>query len=723
MPEQYTPAQQQLANNANIPAGQAGSPWSLPNTPTVPTTPTTPVVANPTPQNTSTSLNTPPKTGLDIMSLLMTNVGKQDKLLTDVAGYMTPTEEETTAQKNLTDSINKQQNFDVSYEGGLGEILKKPIAMDFQQGQAAALTRDAAFTRSSLARQVDANTRVLQSAQTTRQQKLEAAKFLYDANRNSLSDTIMLMKATAPENIGNVVDPQTGEMTVIMKNPVDGTITRQNLGVVQTPQRVIDNMKLAQEAGVNQPFFSRDGKTVINTQNGREYSSIEQAAADGVDTKSWSNVQWGVKSLPQQQLDLQREQLAQSKFSPFKDDAGNLYGFDAKTGKFTLQVGQPTSSDLGDGGIFSEAAASLGVNMTAPQRKDFNAKVNNLYAQGKYDEASEFIINTAINSTDAATKSKLRGYYTGEKKLGEIQDLLAEFRGAGGDTNIFTGTAEQVAQKIGTTSNKKAAYIAGRINAALAAYINSVSGQAFTEQERNFYTSLFPGIGKTGDLNDAKIQSLRDDMNSSMEGNLETIIGPGAYQRLKNGGSEMLWNQAAGGEGTGAPLVMNGMNDTFGGGLTFDGNQVKGTSSSVGKANTINYSPQKVALIGEPNQALFQAASKKFPEGSTGGQCGDFVRKIANTYGLNYPSLGDSLQSKINAVKKYGTSTQNAGVGSVIVTKENPTYGHVAWIIGKSPTGWIVAESNFKQSNKISYGREIPFNSTKVVGVINPRLT
>jgi surface antigen len=130
--------------------------------------------------------------------------------------------------------------------------------------------------------------------------------------------------------------------------------------------------------------------------------------------------------------------------------------------------------------------------------------------------------------------------------------------------------------------------------------------------------------------------------------------------------------------------------------------------NSVGKTSASNITP---------------VIAKAYPPGSVGGQCGDFVRKVVSKLGGSYPSLGNSLTSKINAVKNFGTSVANAKVGSVIVTKENPTYGHVAYIIGKNANGWIVGESNFKQSNKVSYGRTIPFNSPLVIGVINPTKT
>lgn len=153
------------------------------------------------------------------------------------------------------------------------------------------------------------------------------------------------------------------------------------------------------------------------------------------------------------------------------------------------------------------------------------------------------------------------------------------------------------------------------------------------------------------------------------------------------------------------------------GGLSFNS---AGNASASNQVKGITQTAPKLQYASNP--ALLSIATKRFAPGSVGGQCGVFVRNIANSFGLDYPRLGNSLTEKINAVKNHGTSLANAGIGSVIVTKENSTYGHVAWIVGKNEQGYQVVESNFKQSERISYGRTIPYNSPKIVGVINPSL-
>ena len=174
-----------------------------------------------------------------------------------------------------------------------------------------------------------------------------------------------------------------------------------------------------------------------------------------------------------------------------------------------------------------------------------------------------------------------------------------------------------------------------------------------------------------------------------------------------NSALDSLWNGLSGGtNSTSPPLDLNKAKSS--GGLTF--NQVgSGTNNALSK-NT------------GANTALLAAATTKYPQGATGGQCGVFVRNIANSFGLDYPKLGDYLSTKTAAVKKYGVPLSQAGVGSILVQNDDPKAGHVSWIIGQNDQGYIVAESNYGNNEKITYGRVVPYNSKHIVGVINPNL-
>jgi hypothetical protein len=100
-------------------------------------------------------------------------------------------------------------------------------------------------------------------------------------------------------------------------------------------------------------------------------------------------------------------------------------------------------------------------------------------------------------------------------------------------------------------------------------------------------------------------------------------------------------------------------------------------------------------------QDLATSLKSVAPAGAFGGQCGVFIRNMAKRFGLDYPKLGDTLASKTAVVQKYGVPISQAKIGSVMVT----------------------AESNYNLNEKVNYGRVIPFNSSKIVGVINPKPT
>lgn len=124
----------------------------------------------------------------------------------------------------------------------------------------------------------------------------------------------------------------------------------------------------------------------------------------------------------------------------------------------------------------------------------------------------------------------------------------------------------------------------------------------------------------------------------------------------------------------------------------------------------------------ESQTSLKGHISSVYPQGSTGGQCGDFAHKL-----VDFPSVGDSKSEKIASVQKFGIPADqwrnDPQVGDVIITNENPTYGHVAVINKIFPDGSIqLSESNYRQKTlgreKVSHDRIISINSPKIYGAI-----
>jgi hypothetical protein len=608
------------------------------------------------------------------LNQLYSSLAQRSSDIQTLTKLFAPSDEEAQTMKDVNSTKAKLRGNEASAIAGQVTAEGQPIAMPFITGQQAQIQKLADLKRIGLSNELAAYADVLNSQTATRQQKLDAAKFAFDANRQTTLDSITLYKEMAPQNIATNVDAQTGEMTVVMRNPLTGELSKQNLGQVATPQRQVDNIKLAQEAGVNRPFFSRDGKTIINTQSGREYSSPEQFFADGgsFDSK-WmdNNVQFGVQSLQQQQLDIQRQQLAGTKYQAVINPiTGEQTIFDPKLGRFTSVPG------LGNSETSAQPYFGLG-----PKLYDAGAAIATKFKTEKVVENFN-VINEAKAFVDSLP--------TDSNSPADDQGLLYAFAKAMDPNSVVREGEYATVQKYAQSWLETFGFNAKRI---------VDNGEFLTPEAR---MNLKGTIDKKFQAsfqnyqNVASEYSRRIDQATGKSGVGGLFITD--YSQAFNNGLDDIWKNTS----NEVPSV-DIDKAIRSGGLTFDSPLSSNTSATGGRT-------------------LASMASLKFPPGSIGGQCGDFCRKIATSFGLTYPSLGDSLTSKTNAVQKYGTPTANAGIGSVIVTRENPTYGHVAWIVGKNSQGFLVAESNFKQSNKVSYGRVIPYNSSQIVGVINPSL-
>lgn len=308
--------------------------------------------------------------------------------------------------------------------------------------------------------------------------------------------------------------------------------------------------------------------------------------------------------------------------------------------------------------------------------------------EGTYIPASAFIEGETPDNN-----SKYISNNGGQLKLGVgAVDTLSGFDGtlqqadkamslinSGVKTGPVTGRFMKVNKLLGTESDKRMS-LEQTLAQLKSDFQKALSGMTVSDKEAERLASFLPSITDQESVIKSKLANLKSSMGVKKNVFLETLGG----QQNPNFNSQ---NQVKGVKQSVAPLPY----------------------MSVGATPTKSGAPLLQTIV-----------NKTYPPGSIGGQCGDFVRKVVNKLGATYPALGDSLKSKMAAVQKYGTSAANGRIGSVIVTKENPTYGHVAYIIGRNAQGWIVGESNFKQSNRVSYGRVIPFNSPKIVGVINP---
>lgn len=165
----------------------------------------------------------------DLLKKLQGFLSSSPQLAAAVAANTELSPEEIATQKKLLDITQSQTNesqsiVDRNVGGGLPGITD-------------AITRELGdvnngLTPTSLAnlRQKTFYAQYLTLLQGTRTQKLEAAKSLFDANRNNIQDTLNVYKETAPQNISTQVNSLTGDVYVVTRNPVNGTISQTKAG-------------------------------------------------------------------------------------------------------------------------------------------------------------------------------------------------------------------------------------------------------------------------------------------------------------------------------------------------------------------------------------------------------------------------------------------------------------------------------------------------------------
>lgn len=153
---------------------------------------------------------------------------------------------------------------------------------------------------------------------------------------------------------------------------------------------------------------------------------------------------------------------------------------------------------------------------------------------------------------------------------------------------------------------------------------------------------------------------------------------------------------------------------------------VQDRQGNIGAISSNEFDPNKYSRVQGFNQPLSMGVKgsfeQKFPDGVRGGQCASFARKL-----VDIPPLGDGLNDKKAHVDKIGIPANqwrnNPQVGDVVITNENPTYGHVFVVNKVLPNGKIqVTESNYKRSEAVSHDRIVSINSSAIYGAIRAPL-
>jgi len=185
-------------------------------------------------------------------------------------------------------------------------------------------------------------------------------------------------------------------------------------------------------------------------------------------------------------------------------------------------------------GLVREAAQQITAKLSTKQTETVFDKIDDVLATGDISKLQDYLKKIAIDYSAGGTEQAkmIMGQERTVEFLEEIEDDLAAYEAAGGNTNIFTGTLEEMAKKVGAVRDAELRSIATKIMKARQQYRRSMTGVAFSPGENLEYDAIFPNINKTANFNSATITALKEAFTGDVDFFYRFAMGDDAYQQI-----------------------------------------------------------------------------------------------------------------------------------------------------------------------------------------------
>ncbi len=180
-------------------------------------------------------------------------------------------------------------------------------------------------------------------------------------------------------------------------------------------------------------------------------------------------------------------------------------------------------------GVSSEVINTLLASNKFTKEQATNLKT----ALSGWGDVSTVLKNQAKEILGATQWAQLTKIENARDSMGNVYDLMKEFYANGWDTGYIKGNMEKTLNSFGKVKDPELVWIATRIQTALQAYRNAISGTAYSEQEWKDIASVFPWINKGKDLNDTIIKSRLQWYNDEIDSYYSNAIGDAYFKYAK----------------------------------------------------------------------------------------------------------------------------------------------------------------------------------------------
>jgi len=189
---------------------------------------------------------------------------------------------------------------------------------------------------------------------------------------------------------------------------------------------------------------------------------------------------------------------------------------------------------------WKNAANRASLSMPAQRRAEFDQTVAAL--AGDKSELADYIRQAAIEGENVDVKNQIMGRQATMASLRDAASMLQEMKAKGVPTDYLTGNMEDVARRLGTSTNPEYVALGNRLMGTLINYRRAATGVQFSERESADYQRMFPNYRNTLPVNEALISGLLREMETYDRVYWEHKLG-------KNGARVV----GVGGGGPGAP--------------------------------------------------------------------------------------------------------------------------------------------------------------------------
>lgn len=196
-------------------------------------------------------------------------------------------------------------------------------------------------------------------------------------------------------------------------------------------------------------------------------------------------------------------------------------------------ISKLSSTNPQAGGYFNALNNILAIKDSTPEKsKMATSTLTNYLQNGNTDQAREYLQQLALGGLSGTAKDDAMKRTQSINALTNIKAKLNDYSEKYGDTNILTGTIQNIQQNLGTAGNPDAAKLNSELTNLLQQARVNVTGAAWGNQETKEYEKLNANIKNTKKLNLALIDSNLEVLNRNNASSIEWILGKDTYNQL-----------------------------------------------------------------------------------------------------------------------------------------------------------------------------------------------